>query len=143
MATSEPQLSPYSSPAAKGRAWTYIRRALRLTCPECGVSPMFVRWHRVRSIFDWFTPLDGCPRCGFAYRREGGYFLFAHAVLSLLVGATLGGAIGVALFFGFGVGLGTVFVVCAAWFVGVTVLLVRHAKSLFIAIDHWFDPHRR
>src|SRR5215831_12569586 len=59
------------------RAWRYIGRALRLRCPECGISPIFVPAKRVRSIHDWFEPLDGCPRCGYAYQREQGYFLLA------------------------------------------------------------------
>src|ERR1700729_788848 len=59
------------------RARIYIGRALRLRCPECGISPLFVPAKKVRSIFDWLTPHDGCPRCGYAYQREQGYFLLA------------------------------------------------------------------
>src|SRR4051794_10502436 len=58
-------------------AWCCIRRALRWRCPECGISPIFTPLRRVRSAFDWFEPLDGCPRCGYAYQREQGYFLLA------------------------------------------------------------------
>ena len=57
--------------------WLFIRRGLRLRCPECGISPIFIPARRVRSIWDWFTPLDGCPRCGYAYDREQGYCLLA------------------------------------------------------------------
>src|ERR671915_519718 len=59
------------------RAARYFLRAARLRCPECGVSPVFVPLRRTRSLRDWFTPLDGCPRCGYAYERESGYFLLA------------------------------------------------------------------
>jgi hypothetical protein len=38
---------------------------------------MFVPVARTRSLRDWFAPLDGCPRCGYAYDREDGYFLMA------------------------------------------------------------------
>ena len=58
-------------------AWRFIRRALMLRCPECGVSPIFRPVREVRSLYDWFTPLDGCPRCGYAYEREQGYFLLS------------------------------------------------------------------
>src|SRR5688572_3125463 len=54
-----------------------LRRALRLRCPLCGVSPVFIPVRRVRSLDDWLHPLDGCPRCGYAYEREPGYFLLA------------------------------------------------------------------
>ena len=58
---------PPPPPAApRPKAWTFIGRALRLRCPECGVSPLFVPLRRVRSLDDWFRPLDGCPRCGYA-----------------------------------------------------------------------------
>src|SRR5450432_2305320 len=59
------------------KAWVYIGRALKLRCPECGISPVFVPARKVRSLYDWATPLDGCPRCGYAYLREEGYFLLA------------------------------------------------------------------
>src|SRR6476659_7450607 len=58
-------------------AWRCIRRALSLRCPECGISPIYLPLKKVRGLYDYFTPLDGCPRCGFAYEREQGYFLLA------------------------------------------------------------------
>src|SRR3954464_4664653 len=72
------------------RAWVYIRRGLELRCPECGISPVFVPLRKVRSLFDWFTPLDGCPRCGYAYEREQGYFLLSVWGLNYGVVAGLG-----------------------------------------------------
>src|SRR4030095_3491055 len=71
----EPVPSPPAAPTPK--AWTFIGRPLRLRCPECGISPVFVPLSRVRSLDDWFRPLDGCPRCGYAYEREQGYWLIA------------------------------------------------------------------
>ena len=44
------------------RLLVYLGRALRLRCPECGVSPVFVPARKTRSVRDWVTPLDGCPR---------------------------------------------------------------------------------
>ena len=43
----------------------------------CGRRPIFLPVRRVRGFNDWFTPLDGCPRCGYPYEREPGYFLLA------------------------------------------------------------------
>ena len=121
-------------------AKTMIRRALRLKCPECGISPIFMPIRRVRSLFDWFIPLDGCPRCGYAYEREDGYFLLA----------TWGVNYGVIA----GLGLAITFILDWAWDVPVkwqiaviafmpilSFLFTRHAKSLFLALDHYCDPH--
>ena len=87
--------------------------------------------------------MDGCPRCGYAYEREQGYFLLA----------TWGVNYGLIA----GVGL------CAAlvldWWINISLwhailfiflpmpifsfLFARHAKALFLAMDHYFDPHIR
>jgi len=119
-----------------------MARALRLRCPECGISPVFMPAKKVRSIWNWFTPLDGCPRCGYAYERETGYFLLATWAVNY-------GVVG-------GLGLGTALLVDSIW--GLTLrqailfvflpmpllsfLFARHAKALYLAMDHYFDPHR-
>jgi len=119
-----------------------MARALRLRCPECGISPVFMSAKKVRSIWNWFTPLDGCPRCGYAYERETGYFLLATWAVNY-------GVVG-------GLGLGTALLVDSIW--GLTLrqailfvflpmpllsfLFARHAKALYLAMDHYFDPHR-
>lgn len=65
-----------SSPPQPG-LWRFLGRAVAWKCPECGVPPIFVPIRRTRTFRDWFTPLDGCPRCRYAYERESGYFLMA------------------------------------------------------------------
>jgi uncharacterized protein (DUF983 family) len=128
-------------PPNKRDPWLFIRRGLRLRCPECGVSPIFVPAKRVRSIWDWFTPLDGCPRCGYAYEREQGYFLLA--VWGVNYGVVAGLGLIVSFILGYFFGLSTVkqifFVIVPMPFL--SFLIARHAKSLFIAMDHYFDPH--
>src|SRR4051794_19102026 len=84
-------------PITFGNAWRYLMRALRLRCPECGASPMFVPVRRTRSLRDWFTPLDGCPRCGYAYDREEGYFLMATWGVHYFAVAGFGLALGLIL----------------------------------------------
>lgn len=43
----------------KLNAWTFIGRAMRLRCPECGEHPIFVPLPKVRSLYDctwrWIT----------------------------------------------------------------------------------------
>src|SRR5687768_18525168 len=98
MPVATPQSSnPSPAPGHEPRAWTFIGRALRLRCPECGHHPIFVPARRVRSLFDWFAPLDGCPECGYAYEREEGYFLLATWAVNYGLVAGGGLAIGLAL----------------------------------------------
>ena len=123
--------------------WTFLIRAMYLKCPECGIAPMFRPLRGVRSLYDWFTPLDGCPRCGYAYDREIGYFLVATWVINYTVVAGLAVLVS--------------FTIDALWrwplwkhavFVFLPMpllsfLIARHAKAVWIAMDHYFDPHRK
>ena len=121
-------------------AWRFIRRALALRCPECGVSPIFLPWRRVRSLYDWFTPLDGCPRCGYAYEREQGYFLLAVWGLNYGLVAGVGCAQGLYLQHKYQPGLWSPMWLWLAWMPVASFLFARHAKALFLAMDHYFDP---
>jgi len=42
------------------------------------------------SLRDYFAPLDGCSRCGYAYERETGYFLLAIWAINYGVGSLIG-----------------------------------------------------
>lgn len=128
------------------QAFTYLGRAARLKCPVCGTRPIFLPLRRMRRLDDWFSPLDGCPRCGYPYEREPGYFLMA----------IFGFNLGIAVFVGI-----TVFTILAVtqhiermatWaLMSMTVLpmpfinllIARHCKAFFIALDHFVDPHVR
>jgi uncharacterized protein (DUF983 family) len=129
------------TPNAKPRASTYIGRALRLRCPECGQHPIFVPLKRVRSLFDWVYPLDGCPRCGYAYEREEGYFLLA--IWGLNYGLIAGGgmAVGLLLLAYSTLKMWEVLVLLTVTMPIASFLFVRHAKALYLAMDHYFDPH--
>src|SRR5207249_7498822 len=67
-----------------------MENALRLRCPACGETPLFIPWFQVRTLRDWFMPLDGCPRCGYPFEREPGYFLLSIFAINYGVGALLG-----------------------------------------------------
>ena len=124
------------------RAWRFYLRAMALKCPECGTKPIFVPMANVRSLRDWFTPLDGCPRCGYAYEREMGYFLLAIWVINYGVGSILGIALYLVLELCFHLDLQTLLISVVTPVVLFNLLFARHAKSLFLAMDHFFDPHR-
>jgi uncharacterized protein (DUF983 family) len=144
MPTIEPPTSSSDATPAqpeRPRAWTFIGRAMRLRCPECGRQPIFVPVRRVRSAFDWFCPLDGCPQCGYAYEREDGYFLIAiWAVNYGLIGA-LGMAAGLLMQSYTSLGVGTIVAILVVTMPLASVLFARHAKALYLAMDHYFDPH--
>ena len=121
-------------------ALRYAGRALRLRCPTCGVSPIFRDLRETRSLRDWLTPLEGCDRCRYRYDREPGYFLLA--IFAFDYGATL--TLGLALWAAYEWWLDlTVVETLAATMIPMTVAsvaLVRHCKSLFLAMDRWIDP---
>src|SRR5262245_28785803 len=122
------------------QASTYIWRAMRLRCPECGISPVFTPLRRVRSLFDWFTPLDGCPRCGFAYNREQGYFLLAIWGVNYGVVAGLGVLIAMLLEYFHPLTMWQYMLFVFSPLPLLSMIFARHAKSLFLAMDHYFDP---
>jgi uncharacterized protein (DUF983 family) len=121
-------------------ACTYVARAMVLKCPQCGVSPMFPALRQTRSLFDWFLPLDGCPRCGYPYTREQGYYLMATWAFSYGFSAIFGIVIYVLL---------EIFADLTTWHLIEVVVVptalfgfftARHGKSLFLALDLFFDP---
>jgi uncharacterized protein (DUF983 family) len=136
-ATSRPHPRSRDAPSI----WTYLRRALHLRCPECGISPIFKLMRDTRSLFDWFTPLDGCPRCGYAYQREEGYFLLA--TWGVNYGVVAGLALVISMMFEWLHPL-TMWQYVLYVFTPMPLLsfaLVRHAKAIWLAIDHFVDPH--
>lgn len=136
-------MSLAESPRTLHKAWIYFWRSMRLKCPTCGERSLFLSWRKVRSLHDWFTPLDGCPQCGYAYDREPGYFLMA------IWGVNYGviGLGGMSLYFILRTATDIsplhLFLFCVMPAPFLSVLFARHAKSMFLALDHFFDPHLR
>lgn len=125
-------------------AFRYLARAMRLRCPVCGDRPIFIPATRVRRVSDWLQPLDGCPRCGYPYEREPGYFLLA------IFGFNLGFAVFVGLTAFISLALagdivempyGQLLAITVLPIPVINILIARHAKALFIALDHFVDPH--
>ncbi|GIK41273.1 MAG: hypothetical protein BroJett011_51060 [Chloroflexota bacterium] len=123
------------------KGWIYLNRTTRLRCPECGISPLFPPARRVESISDWFTMLPGCPRCGYAYDREPGYFLFALWMINFAIVAFVG--IGLLFLLDSYFDLSTAqllfFTLVPLW--GLGILSTRHTKAFFLALDHLLSPH--
>jgi uncharacterized protein (DUF983 family) len=95
----------------------------------------------MRTLRDWFTPLDGCPRCGYPYEREPGYYLISIWAINYGVGSIVGLAIYGLLEWKFDLG---VWQLLAAVLVPVFLfsLLARHPKRCFCA-DLFFYPHEK
>ena len=127
--------------SSQPRAWTFIVRALKLRCPECGISPIFLPWRKVRSLFDWLTPLDGCPRCGYAYVREQGYFLLAIWGVNYGVVAGLGLIVSLLFEHYHPLKMWQYIAFVFPPLPLLSMLFARHAKALFLALDHYYDPH--
>ena len=130
-------------PAPVPRRWLFLMRALRLRCPECGVSPIFLPLRRTGTLNDWFLPLDGCPRCGYAYEREPGYFLLATWGVHYTVVAGFGLILGLILEATLPYDIWLIAAITAVPTVVLGFLFARHAKAIYLAIDHFYDPHRK
>lgn len=125
------------------RILRYIGRALLLRCPVCGKSPIFLPMLKTRRMRDWFCPLDGCPRCGYPYEREPGYFLASTWVINYGAGSILGIVIYAVLDLTVHPSIGWLLAGVLSPIALFNLLFARHSKALFIAIDHLSDPHER
>jgi uncharacterized protein (DUF983 family) len=125
------------------RAGRYLGRALLLRCPVCGKSPIFTPLLGTRCPRDWFTPLDGCPRCGYPYEREAGYFLVSVWIINYGAGSVLGILIYLLMELFVPLSLGQLILAVVVPIFFFNILFARHAKALFIALDHYWDPHEK
>ncbi len=128
-------------PSFGAKVWRYFCRSLRLRCPVCGISPLFMPAKKAESLTDWFTTLPGCPRCKYIYGREPGYFLFVLWLISFGLVSICGLAQLYLLDYLFDLStpwlmLGTMIPVLA-----VIILLVRHMKAFYLALDLLIHPH--
>jgi uncharacterized protein (DUF983 family) len=104
---------------------------------------MFPEVARTRNLHDWFTPLDGCPRCGYAYDREPGYFLLSIWAINYGIAALLGLVLYLLFEWFFDWPVWTLIAAVILPVVLFNLLFARHSKAIFVAWDHFFDPHER
>jgi hypothetical protein len=114
-----------------------------LRCPVCGKSPIFLPVLRTRCLRDWFAPLDGCPRCGYPYEREPGYFLASTWIINYGAGSLLGILIYLVLQCFSHLEIRELLAAVLTPIFVFNLLFARHSKALFIAVDHYYDPHER
>lgn len=123
--------------------WQYFCRAMHLRCPTCGERPIFLPLQRTRSLSDWFTPLDGCPRCGYPYEREPGYYLMSIWAVNYGAGSALGLLLYGVLEWFFDLPLEVLLACVMIPIVLFNFFFARHSKALFLAFDLYCDPHER
>jgi hypothetical protein len=135
------------APKIQARTWglacRYFVRALRLKCPVCGISPMFVPALKNKSLYDWFTPLDGCHRCGYPYMREDGYWLVPVWIIGFGFSTTVGALTASGYYFFYRPDIIPATLLGSITTAVVAFLFARQAKALFLAMDHFFDPEHR
>ena len=128
---------------SKLNPWLFFRRGLRLRCPECGHARIFKPCRATRTLDDWFRPLDGCPNCNYKYEPEEGYFLVATWVMNYAVVVGFGFLLAFLIEIFLSPPLLVEIAVVIVPMPILSLLLVRHSKSLFIALDHYCDPKKK
>jgi hypothetical protein len=86
-------------------------------------------------------PLDGCPRCGYPYEREPGYFLLSIFAINYGAGALLGLLIYLVLDFWLRFPIWLVLTLTIIPMPIFNFFFARHSKAFFLAFDLFFDPH--
>ena len=107
-----------------------VGRALLLRCPVCGKGPLFSGLFRVP---------DKCPICDAPFAREPGFFLgsiYINYGLTALIAAVSYPI----LMFNNIVEEPLLTIGSLAFVVIFPILFFRHARSLWIGFDQWYDP---
>jgi predicted RNA-binding Zn-ribbon protein involved in translation (DUF1610 family) len=145
MSTETPMPFPYRTERrySTERFLRMLGNAARLRCPQCGQTPIFVPWRKVRTLRDWFMPLDGCPHCGYAYEREPGYFLISIWAINYGAGALIGLLIYLVLDFWFKLPIEIVLLFTLLPLPVFNFWFARHSKAFYLAFDLFWDPHDR
>ena len=108
---------------------TALSRGLALRCPRCGEGALFR---------NFFLMHRRCSACEFVYERAPGFFLgsayinYGFTVVSLT-------ALYVSLHFGLKLSNRVLTPALVMYFVTVPLLMFRHARSLWLALDCYYD----
>lgn len=116
-----------------GHVSRMLSRGLRLRCPLCGQGRLFRTVFRMHRL---------CPVCGLRFERDLGYFvggLELHWISTYVFGIAGWFLVSPLLPDGAWLPLGVYMLLVA----GVSLLLYRPARSLWMALDNLFDPVER
>ncbi len=140
--TNHPEPIQAVQPAHKRRFWPYLYHSLQLKCPLCGQSPLFCPISQVRGLHDWYVTLHGCSRCNYVYDPEPGYFLLAFWMIDYGLATLFGIALFLILYHYFNLLMLQVLWISLLAITVFALLMVRHSKAIFLAMDHYFLPRR-
>jgi uncharacterized protein (DUF983 family) len=107
-----------------------LSRALRLRCPMCGRSKLFRSWFRMN---------EACAECGINFDRGPGFYLgsiYINYGLTAFV-VTVGY---LAMFFADVPSAGARLAILAVFCLLFPLWFFRYARSLWLAMDVYFDP---
>jgi uncharacterized protein (DUF983 family) len=107
-----------------------LTQALRLRCPMCGRSKLFRSWFRMHHA---------CDQCGIKFDRGPGFYLgsiYINYGLTAFV-VTVGYLV---MFFADTPYPGTRLVLLSAFCLLFPLCFFRYARSLWLAMDVYFDP---
>ena len=108
---------------------TILARSLRLRCPRCGGGKLFHGLLRMAS---------NCPDCKLKYERGPGYFL-GSTYINYGLTSVLMAVFYVSLVFGAELSNRDVVVPLLAFVVLFPLAIFRHARSLWLGMDCFFD----
>lgn len=120
--------TPYDS--SMRRFLKLVGRALLLRCPVCGKGKLFSGIFRVP---------EKCPACGAPYAREAGFFL-GSIYINYGLTALIATVVYPILMFNKLVPEPHLTIGSLAFVVIFPLLFFRHARSLWIGFDQWYDP---
>ena len=112
------------------RAREHWIRGLKLRCPACGLGQLYESFFRMR---------DECPYCGLVFAREQGYFIGA-IYLNVIATESLIFATYLALILARRINEQSTYTILFALALLLPVLFHRHARSLWLSLDHLLDP---
>lgn len=107
------------------RLLTLLKRAFLLRCPLCGSGGIFTSLWGI---------VECCPKCGYRFAREDGYFLGAYAI-NLIVAEILG--LGIVLYFLLTSDLSVIYQQVIAVLAAITLPLVffPFSRTLWMTLD--------
>ena len=123
------ELDLHGTPEKTGYV-TLLGRALRLRCPRCGEGFLFRDWWHMRHQCDW---------CGLVYEREPGFFL-GSVYINYGLTAVIITAAYFAIFFAELLPARTTLWLLAGFCFVFPVWFFRYARSLWLAMDFYWDP---
>ena len=115
------------------RAREHLIRGLRLRCPACGLGQLYESFFRMR---------DECPFCGLVFAREQGYFIGA-IYLNVVATESLIFATYLALILARRITDQSTYTILFTLALLLPVLFHRHARSIWLSVDHLLDPPAR